>query len=168
MITNQVRVLSWKEDLKAGMPSCCCLGARPNLQPSTLEVGNHNYDDEIGDDGNDDDEGGDRTHRHAAILAIFEDDDNVWNRTKMLSILMSGAVMDVNRGFASVQLWHRSLQGFPPSESCIAKVVIVIISNDVCYVVYYSGKVQQKKKRKETKTFNFWCWCHSHSFCPFN
>ena len=48
--------------MKAGMPSCCCLGARPNLQPSTLEV--HKDDHNEGDDGdkgddNDDDDGDD-------------------------------------------------------------------------------------------------------------
>ena len=39
------------------MPSCCCLGARPNLQPSTLEVDNNHDDGGDGDD--DDDDSGD-------------------------------------------------------------------------------------------------------------
>ena len=39
------------------MPSCCCLGARPNLQPSTLEVENDDHDEgDDGDRGDDDDD----------------------------------------------------------------------------------------------------------------
>ena len=45
------------------MPSCCCLGAPPNIQPSTLEVENDDHDE--GDDGDkgddDDDDDGDDT-----------------------------------------------------------------------------------------------------------
>ena len=70
------------------MPSCCCLGARPNLQPSTLEVHNDDDDSDKGDgDGeigdNDDGDSGEcdstppcPNHTGLRLKHNFEDDNN--------------------------------------------------------------------------------------------
>ena len=89
------------------MPSCCCLGAAPNIQPSTLEVEIDNANDA-------------NLAKEPNLTICFVCGHSWWRWLESVVIMICicpGPFMDFNWGVASVNLWHRSLPSFSSGDS---------------------------------------------------